>query len=109
MAGSSFRTAPRPSVWPGNITTSTTNKRNSMRQNIIHYLRAGYAGLYLVSPEEQRVEAELKASAKEIDFLLFCWSATIGIVDTDTKRTQEATDPLEALLGAFRVGINNAD
>src|SRR5258707_9127318 len=98
MASSSFRTVPAPSVWPGNTNTSTTNEREIMRQQIIHYLRAGYAGLYLVSPEEQRVEAELKAIAKEIDFHLYCWSATIGIVDTDTKRTQEATDPLDALL-----------
>src|SRR6185369_14248173 len=69
-----------------------------MRQQIIHYLQAGYAGLYLVSPEEQRVEAELKAIAQAIDFRLYCWSATIGIVDTSTKRTQEASDPLDALL-----------
>ncbi|MEA3213251.1 MAG: hypothetical protein QOE70_6308 [Chthoniobacter sp.] len=32
-----------------------------MKQNITHYIRAGYPGLYLVSHEEQRVEAELKA------------------------------------------------
>ncbi len=30
-----------------------------MREKITHYIRAGYAGLYLVSHEEQRVEAEL--------------------------------------------------
>ena len=29
-----------------------------MVQKITHYIRAGYAGLYLVSHEEQRVEAD---------------------------------------------------
>ena len=71
-----------------------------MRQNIIHYLRAGYPGLYLVSPEEQRMEAELKAIAKEIGFHLYCWSATTGIVDTEKGRVQEAVEPVEALLAA---------
>ena len=31
-----------------------------MRQQITNYIRAGYSGLYLVSHEEARVEAELK-------------------------------------------------
>jgi hypothetical protein len=36
-----------------------------MREKITRYIRAAYAGLYLVSHEEQRVEAELKAVAAE--------------------------------------------
>src|ERR1043166_357908 len=72
-----------------------------MQQKIIDYLRAGYAGLYLVSPEEQRVEAEIKAAAQKIQFNLHCWSATVGIVDTTNQRTQAAPDPLEAL-GVFQ-------
>src|ERR1043166_6923532 len=69
-----------------------------MQQKIFDSWRAGYAGLYLVSPEEQRVEAEIKAAAQAIEFQLHCWSATDGIVDTNTHRTQAATDPLEALI-----------
>ena len=30
-----------------------------MKSKIINYIRAGYPGLYLVSHEEQRVEAEM--------------------------------------------------
>ena len=37
-----------------------------MRQKISNYIRAGYSGLYIVSPEEQRVEAEIKAVADYI-------------------------------------------
>src|SRR5689334_4255965 len=59
------------------------NSPCSMRRRIINYIRAGYAGLYLVSPEEQRVEAELKAIAREVGFKLYAWSTTTGLVDTD--------------------------
>ena len=32
-----------------------------MRERIADYIRSGHAGLYLISPEEARVEADLKA------------------------------------------------
>lgn len=69
-----------------------------MRARVIHYVRAGYAGLYLVSPEEQRVEAEMKGIAQEVGFKLYAWSATTGLVDTDKGSARQANDPLEALL-----------
>ena len=53
-----------------------------MREKITHYIRAGYAGLYLVSHEEQRVEAELKAIATALKHRLYAWSATAGLIDT---------------------------
>ena len=53
-----------------------------MREKITHYIRAGYAGLYLVSHEEQRVEAELKAIATTLQHGLYAWSATAGLIDT---------------------------
>jgi hypothetical protein len=37
----------------------TTNTQNTIKSKIINHIRAGYQGLYLVSPEEQRLEAEL--------------------------------------------------
>ncbi len=69
-----------------------------MKTRLVNYVRAGYAGLYIVSPEEQRVQAELKTIAKEVDFKLFAWSATTGLVDTDKGSARQANDPLEALL-----------
>jgi hypothetical protein len=41
-----------------------------MRNKIINYIRAGYPGLYLVSPEEQRVEAEIKTIATQLKYNL---------------------------------------
>ena len=40
-----------------------------MRNTIINYIRAGYPGIYLVSFEETRIEAELKAIAQALDYL----------------------------------------
>ena len=49
---------------------------------MINYIRAGYPGLYLVSPEEARVEAELKSIAQELEFNLHVWNVTAGLLDT---------------------------
>lgn len=69
-----------------------------MKQKIINYIRAGYPGLYLVSAEEQRVSAELKAIAGEIGFKLYSWSTTDGLIDTEKGRIKDANEPMEALL-----------
>ena len=37
-----------------------------MRNQITNYLRAGYPGLYLVSCEETRIEAELREASEEV-------------------------------------------
>src|SRR5712672_2529439 len=72
--------------------------KSIMRQRIIQYIRAGYPGLYLVSPEEQRVEAEFKDIAKEIGFRLHVWSATTGLLDVASKSVRDCNDPLAVLL-----------
>jgi hypothetical protein len=69
-----------------------------MRQRIIHYLRAGYAGLYLVSPEEQRVEAEFKTIAAELGFALHVWSATAGLLDVTSRSIRDCNDPMAVLM-----------
>jgi len=68
-----------------------------MRNKLIHYIRAGYAGLYLVSHEEQRVEAELKAVAETLKHQLFAWSVTTGLINTKDGSSQSAQDPMEVL------------
>ena len=68
-----------------------------MREKITHYIRAGYAGLYLVSHEEQRVEAELKAIAAALKHRLYAWSATAGLIDTADGTSRGAQDPMEVL------------
>jgi AAA+ superfamily predicted ATPase len=68
-----------------------------MRNTIINYIRAGYPGLYLVSFEETRIEAELKAIARALDYRLFGWSITEGLVDTADGHTRSAQDPIELM------------
>jgi hypothetical protein len=69
-----------------------------MKQIIINYIRAGYPRLYLVSPEEQRGEAEIKAIATEIKYNLFFRSVVNGLVDVEKGTNNSANDPLEALI-----------
>ena len=69
-----------------------------MRTKIINYIRAGYPALYLLSSEEQRVEAEIKSIAQDLNYHLVFWSVVDGLVDTEKGTTSPAQDPLEALL-----------
>ncbi len=68
-----------------------------MRQQLINYIRAGYPGVYVVSGEEARVEAELKSVADAIGYRLFAWSILDGLVDTSDGTTHSAMDPQEVL------------
>ena len=54
--------------------------------------------MYLVSPEEQRVEAEFKAIAKELGFSLHVWSATSGLLDVTSGSIRDCNDPMAVLL-----------
>lgn len=68
-----------------------------MRQQITNYIKAGYSGLYLISHEEARVEAELKAIATGLGHPLHAWSITEGLIDTTKGTTRECNDPMEVL------------
>lgn len=68
-----------------------------MRNQITNYLRAGYPGLYLVSAEEARIEAEMKQVAQTMGHKLQAWSVTEGLVDTADGHTREAQDPVQLL------------
>ena len=70
-----------------------------MRQQLINYVRAGYPGIYVVSGEEARVEAELKSVAEGIGYQLFAWSILDGLVDTADGTLHNAMDPQEVLGG----------
>jgi ATP-dependent 26S proteasome regulatory subunit len=68
-----------------------------MREQIQNYIRAGYPGIYIVSPEEQRAEAEIKAVAGALGYGLHVWSTTEGLIDTAGGQGRHAHDPLEAV------------
>jgi hypothetical protein len=64
---------------------------------LIRYARAGYAGLFLCTPEESRAEALLRETAEALGRPLHAWSATSGFVDTTTGSGHDCPDPLAAL------------
>ena len=68
-----------------------------MREMIMSYIRAGYPGLFLVSNEEERTEAELKAAAAVTGHRIVAWSATSGLVDTEDGNASGGEDPVEAV------------
>jgi ATP-dependent 26S proteasome regulatory subunit len=89
---------PRPSL-------DTGNSLSELGKKIVHYVQAGYAGLFIVSPEEQRVEAEIKAVVEFINrdpdpkthYQLCYWSVVDGLVNTKSNQVQDCNDPLEVL------------
>jgi len=64
---------------------------------LTNYIRAGYSGLFIVSHEEARVEAEVKAVADALEYKLFAWSTTTGLIDTGDGQARQANDPLDAV------------
>ncbi len=68
-----------------------------MKSQITNYIRAGYPGIYLVSCEEARVEAEMKTLAASVNYQLFAWSVTEGLVNTKDGHVKPANDPLQAV------------
>ena len=78
-----------------------------MRTTITNYVRAGYPGIYLVSHEESRVEGELRAVAQATKYRLYAWSATQGLVDTETGSVRPANDPMEAILAIGELPDNS--
>ena len=76
-----------------------------MRNKITNYIRAGYPGLYIVSCEEARIEAELKTIAESLGHSLYVWSITEGIVDTKDGHRREVLDPMAAIDAAEQSGV----
>ncbi len=68
-----------------------------MQNQIRNYLRAGYPGIYLVSCEEARIEAEMKTVAQALNYRLFSWSVSEGLADTSDGHVRSAQDPIELM------------
>lgn len=69
-----------------------------MQQQLIPYLRAGYAGIAILTAEEEaRAEAEISAACESLGRTLGAWSSSEGLLDTGERRSQPCSDPLEAL------------
>jgi hypothetical protein len=68
-----------------------------MQNQLTIYLRAGYAGLAIVTAEEVRAEAEIAAACATAGHHLHAWSSSEGLVDTTENRINDCPDPLDAL------------
>lgn len=82
-----------------------------IKTRLMNYVKAGYAGLYVVSHEEKRVEAEILQVAKDCNFELFIWSITdslVGPMGTDHCKTWkndagEPFSPVELLMNINKI------
>lgn len=72
-----------------------------MKPTIKSYLDAGFACLYAVSHEEERIMSDLRKLACEMKHELWSWTCTSGLVNTATNKGIEGTVDPAAALKAF--------
>jgi hypothetical protein len=77
-----------------------------MKHIILPYVQSGHPGIYIVSAEEARVEAEIKAVAEEANYTLYAWSVTQGLVNTKDGSVRAAYEPMEAITAISELGEN---
>lgn len=75
-----------------------------MKHIILPYVQSGHPGIYLTSPEETRVEAEIKSVAEQAGYSLHAWSVTEGLVNTADGSIRAAQEPLEAINAISELG-----
>lgn len=69
-----------PGSVPSIKVTQTKGTAVNVNSRLKSYFKAGYAGLFLTSYEEQRVEAEIKAIADTIGFKVYVWTITDSLM-----------------------------
>lgn len=74
-----------------------------MEAGLEKYIRSGHPGICMVSLEETRVEACLKRLAARLEYGLYSWSLTGGLVDVLGGSPENAGDPLEAVEALARL------
>lgn len=73
-------------------------QRITSQQEMLDLIRARYSLIYVISPEEQRVEESLLEIAQKRDMKLACWSITRGFVQKfGTLKGGDVRDPIKAL------------
>lgn len=68
-----------------------------MQAELSDYIRAGFAGIWLVTFEEVRAEALLARTAEDLGYSLHSWSVTGGLVCVGTGAGEPVNDPLQAV------------
>lgn len=67
-------------------------------KSIANYISAGFACLYAVSHEEERITLEIRKMAKDMGYTLWSWTVTDGLKSVDGEVIKETGDPLKALV-----------
>ncbi len=68
-----------------------------MEDRIERYIRSGHSGLFVETLEERRLEASLKRVAGRLEYGLYSWSVTGGLIDVHEARALNACEPFEAV------------
>lgn len=68
-----------------------------MKEEIEAYLKAGYPALFVVTPEEIRVEAILKAIGKARNWPAHQWNPVAGLTEMNTGNQEAIEDPVELM------------
>lgn len=72
-----------------------------MHELIESHVRAGFAGLYLVTHEEIRAEGDLRTVAEKLGYGLHIWSVAAGLLNVQAKSVRaDLTDPVDAVNAA---------
>ena len=69
-----------------------------MQAELSDYIRAGFAGIWLVTFEEVRAEALLARTARDLGYSLHSWSVTGGLVHVTADSSEPVNDPLQAAM-----------
>ena len=99
MPKKSDETAKKP------VEKSQKKKSGKNNQQILtSYVKAGYPLIYMLTPEEQRAEADILETAKSLKRSLWQWSVTEGLVkviggkdDDGDESLEDIEDPVEML------------
>jgi adenylate kinase family enzyme len=68
-----------------------------MRERLIARIRAGFSGFGIVTAEEARAEDTVHAVAGVLDYQLYSWSVTDGLVCPAAGSVRDMPDPLDAI------------
>jgi AAA+ superfamily predicted ATPase len=67
-----------------------------VKSKLTSYVKAGFAALYCVTYEEERITKEIIGMAKEIKYNIWSWSVTTGL-ESGGDKLPNTVDPLKAL------------
>ena len=64
---------------------------------LLTYLRAGYPGLAILTPEEARAEAAIADACQRLPCQLHVWSSSSGLLHPATRKRTPCADPIDAM------------